>query len=115
MQLSEDAERSLILKLKTECGYQFTAKLEGMFTDMKTSRDTMVQYRQMLENKNISQSCELNVQVLTTGSWPAANCRCNLPRELLQCCETFENYYLTTHSGRKVVWQTNMGNADLKV
>ena len=39
--VSEDAERSLILKLKTECGYQFTSKLEGMFTDMKTSDDTM--------------------------------------------------------------------------
>ena len=28
-------------KLKTECGYQFTSKLESMFTDIKTSRDTM--------------------------------------------------------------------------
>jgi cullin 3 len=35
--VSDDAERSLIVKLKTECGYQFTSKLEGMFTDMKTS------------------------------------------------------------------------------
>ncbi|KAG0492193.1 hypothetical protein HPP92_005298 [Vanilla planifolia] len=39
--VSDDAERSLIVKLKTECGYQFTSKLEGMFTDMKTSQDTM--------------------------------------------------------------------------
>ncbi|KAJ0659843.1 putative cullin [Helianthus annuus] len=35
--VSEDAERSLILKLKTECGYQFTSTLEGMFADMNTS------------------------------------------------------------------------------
>ncbi|PWA53082.1 cullin 3 [Artemisia annua] len=40
MSVSEDAERCLILKLKTECGYQFTSKLEGMLTDMKTSDDT---------------------------------------------------------------------------
>ncbi|XVF60511.1 hypothetical protein PTKIN_Ptkin08bG0053200 [Pterospermum kingtungense] len=32
----DDVERSLIVKLKTECGYQFTSKLEGMFTYMKT-------------------------------------------------------------------------------
>ncbi|XP_031250019.1 cullin-3B-like [Pistacia vera] len=38
---SDDAERSLIVKLKTECGYQFTSKLEGILTDMKTSQDTM--------------------------------------------------------------------------
>ncbi|KAI8009664.1 Cullin-3A [Camellia lanceoleosa] len=35
--VSDNADRSLIVKLKTECGYQFTSKLEGMFTDMKTS------------------------------------------------------------------------------
>jgi hypothetical protein len=37
-QVSDDAERSLLVKLKTECGYQFTSKLESMFTDIKTSR-----------------------------------------------------------------------------
>lgn len=35
---SDDAERSMISKLKTECGYQFTSKLEGMFTDMRISK-----------------------------------------------------------------------------
>lgn len=39
--LSDEAERSLLVKLKTECGYQFTSKLESMFTDIKTSRDMM--------------------------------------------------------------------------
>ena len=38
---SDDAERSMLVKLKTECGYQFTSKLESMFTDIRTSRDTM--------------------------------------------------------------------------
>ena len=37
---SDDAERSMISKLKTECGYQFTSKLEGMFTDMRISKVT---------------------------------------------------------------------------
>ncbi|MFS8009353.1 putative cullin [Helianthus anomalus] len=35
--VSEDAERRLILKLQTGCGYQFTSTLKGMFTDMNTS------------------------------------------------------------------------------
>jgi cullin 3 len=29
---SDEAERAMIQKLKLECGYQFTSKLEGMFT-----------------------------------------------------------------------------------
>ena len=45
LQVSDDAERSLLVKLKTECGYQFTSKLESMFTDIKTSRDTMADFR----------------------------------------------------------------------
>jgi hypothetical protein len=36
--VSDDAERGMLVKLKTECGYQFTSKLESMFTDIKTSR-----------------------------------------------------------------------------
>ena len=29
----------MIAKLKHECGYQFTSKLEGMFKDVELSRD----------------------------------------------------------------------------
>ena len=45
------AERSLLVKLKTECGYQFTSKLESMFTDIKTSRDVMADFRAHLADK----------------------------------------------------------------
>ena len=51
-------------------------------------------------------------QVLTTGSWPTQMAaRCSLPRELEACCEEFRAFYLASHSGRKLSWQTNMGNA----
>ncbi len=57
----------------------------------------------------------MQVQVLTTGSWPTqASANCNLPRELERCCEEFKNFYLGTHSGRKLTWQVNMGTADLR-
>ena len=35
---SEDLERKVIQMLKNECGYQFTAKLEGMFKDIDLYR-----------------------------------------------------------------------------
>ena len=34
---SDDSEKMMISKLKTECGCQFTSKLEGMFKDMTLS------------------------------------------------------------------------------
>jgi len=49
---SDDAERVLLGKLKTECGFQYSAKLEGMFQDMRTSQDTMLSYRSMLEQQS---------------------------------------------------------------
>lgn len=113
--VSDDAERSLIVKLKTECGYQFTSKLEGMFLDMKTSRDTMQGFNTTGLTGEANDGPTLSVQVLTTGSWPTqSGARCNLPREVLAMCDRFKNFYLSTHTGRRLTWQTNMGTADLK-
>ncbi|KAI3713173.1 hypothetical protein L1987_71746 [Smallanthus sonchifolius] len=112
--VSEDAERSLILKLKTECGYQFTSKLEGMFTDMKTSDDTMKGFYAAMGSE-LGDGPMLVVHVLTTGSWPTqSTTACNLPSEILTVCDKFKMYYLGTHSGRRLTWQTNMGSADIK-
>ncbi|KAK4490712.1 hypothetical protein RD792_001412 [Penstemon davidsonii] len=110
---SDDAERSLIVKLKTECGYQFTSKLEGMFTDMKTSQDTMHGFYDAM-GAEIADCPTLSVQVLTTGSWPTqSSSTCNLPPEILGVCDKFKTYYLGTHTGRRLTWQTNMGTAVL--
>lgn len=43
---SIDAEKSMIGKLKAECGSQFTNKLEGMFKDMDLSKDIMKSFKQ---------------------------------------------------------------------
>lgn len=112
--VSDDAERSLILKLKTECGYQFTSKLEGMFTDMKTSQDTMQGFYEAM-GPVLADGPTLSVHVLTTGSWPTqSSTACNLPPEILSVCDKFRTYYLGTHNGRRLTWQTNMGSADIK-
>mmetsp|Transcript_27729 Transcript_27729/g.70664 ORF Transcript_27729/g.70664 Transcript_27729/m.70664 type:complete len:735 (-) Transcript_27729:440-2644(-) len=113
--VSDEAERGLLVKLKTECGYQFTSKLESMFTDIKTSRDMMQEFEARLREKGVELGLDLSVQVLTTGSWPTQPAsKCNLPRELEVCCTEFADFYLTAHSGRKLTWQTNMGTADLR-
>ena len=114
--VSDDAERSLLMRLKTECGYQFTSKLESMFADIRTGRDMMVEFKSRLADKGTVLGVDLQVQVLTTGSWPnQSTSKCNLPRELEECCEAFRSFYLDSHSGRKLAWQTNMGTADLRV
>ena len=51
--VSDDAERGMLAKLKVECGYQFTQKLEGMFHDMKLSADTMEAYRDAISKNDM--------------------------------------------------------------
>eukprot|EP00727_Mastigamoeba_balamuthi_P013771 m51a1_g9016 putative cullin c (746) ;mRNA; r:171252-174367 len=112
--VSDDAEQSMIAKLKMECGFQLTSKLEGMFNDMKVSAEAMAAFRDWLSNRP-PQKIELSVNVLTTGYWPTqAVTTCTLPPEILECCEVFRKFYMSNHSGRKLTWQTNMGTADVK-
>jgi cullin 3 len=42
---SEEYEKLMIGKLKTECGFQFTSKLEGMFNDLNASKAVMETFR----------------------------------------------------------------------
>ncbi|PRP75027.1 cullin C, partial [Planoprotostelium fungivorum] len=120
--VSDDVEQNMISKLKAECGFQFTSKLAGMFTDMKLSKDTMEGFKSHCSNQYPNQSTkdvfggvDLSVNVLTTGFWPTAQSNaCNLPQEVIKACEAFKKYYLSCHNGRKLSWQTNMGSAEVK-
>ena len=53
---SDDAEKSMLSKLKQECGGVFTLKLEGMFKDMELSKDIMVAFEQVIILKFYFQS-----------------------------------------------------------
>lgn len=48
---SDDAERSILSKLKQECGAAFTSKLEGMFKDVNLSQDLTNSFRQLVGQK----------------------------------------------------------------
>ncbi|KAF0292684.1 Cullin-4B [Amphibalanus amphitrite] len=67
---SVDAEKSMLSKLKQECGAGFTSKLEGMFKDMELSKDIMLTFKQHLANQRKPPSLDLNVNILTMGYWP---------------------------------------------
>lgn len=66
-------------------------------------------FRLTCDDQNLLNGIDLNVHVLTTGFWPTQTAaKCNLPAEILNCCEVFKKFYLGTHSGRRLTWQTNM-------
>ncbi|XP_073216029.1 cullin-3 isoform X3 [Lepidochelys kempii] len=114
--VSDDSEKNMISKLKTECGCQFTSKLEGMFRDMSISNTTMDEFRQHLQATGVSLGgVDLTVRVLTTGYWPtqSATPKCNIPPAPRHAFEVFRRFYLAKHSGRQLTLQHHMGSADL--
>jgi cullin-4 len=56
---SIDAEKSMISKLKTECGSGFTSKLEGMFKDVELSKDIMISFRQSRQAQEVGYTSPL--------------------------------------------------------
>lgn len=115
-------ERNMISKLKTECGYQFTSKLEGMFTDIRLSKSTMEDYVEAMKSVNNNNSdtiCpfEFDICILTAGFWPSSteSQNCQLPSIIRNyCVDPFSNYFLSRLTGRKLSWQYQLGSADLK-
>ncbi|XP_033868016.1 cullin-4A-like [Acipenser ruthenus] len=112
---SVDAEKSMLSKLKHECGAAFTSKLEGMFKDMELSKDVMIQFKQFMQNQSDPGNIELTVNILTMGYWPTyIPMEVHLPPEMVKLQEVFKMFYLGKHSGRKLQWQPTLGHAVLK-
>jgi cullin 3 len=62
-------EKLMIAKLKNECGYQFTSKLEGMFVDLSLSQQVNSDYQQSIY-KQEALIHHFEIMILTTGFWP---------------------------------------------
>ncbi|VDN05739.1 unnamed protein product [Thelazia callipaeda] len=115
--MSDDAEKAMVSKLKTECGCQFTSKLEGMFKDIELSNILMADfrdYKERIENQ-ANDSVDITVRVLTSGYWPTqAAPDCLLPSVAAQAFESFRAFYLSKHNGRKITLNPMLGHADVK-
>jgi len=112
---SEHTEKSMIAKLKTECGYQWTNKLEGMFKDVQLSKDMMQKFKKDVFDSEKNLDIQLDVNVCTTGYWPSrANVPSNLPQDVALACDKFKRFYLNQHSGHKLDWRLDQGQAEVQ-
>ncbi|KAL8129526.1 hypothetical protein V2J09_018681 [Rumex salicifolius] len=113
---SIDAEKSMISKLKTECGSQFTNKLEGMFKDIELSKEINESFKQSSQARTkLPSGIEMSVHVLTTGYWPTyPPMDIRLPHELNVYQDIFKEFYLSKYSGRRLMWQNSLGHCVLK-
>ena len=111
--LNEEAEKLMISKLKIECGFQYTSKLETMMKDMAISDNL----NQLFKHFPYSNAIPFNfkIKVLTSGNWANENqtTLCKIPQQLDPAINSFTDFYMKNHSGRVLTWKMNLGNADV--
>jgi cullin 1 len=119
---SDDAEASMIAKLKEACGFEYTNKLQRMFTDMGLSKELNDSFREV-SGKNTDEAgsskggdVDFYALVLANGFWPLAEPTTEfvIPTELLATYTRFERYYGAKHSGRRLAWLWQLSKNDLK-
>ncbi|GMT19324.1 hypothetical protein PFISCL1PPCAC_10621, partial [Pristionchus fissidentatus] len=112
---SDEAEQSMIGKLKQMCGFEYTSKMQRMFTDTGLSRETTERFRDDCMNKGKRLECDFSVMVLGANSWPnlGSSTPLQLPRELSDCQSSFTTFYNNLHSGRKLTWIYSYSKGEL--
>ncbi|KAJ8704570.1 hypothetical protein PYW07_011758 [Mythimna separata] len=115
MSASDDAEASMISKLKQACGFEYTSKLQRMFQDIGVSKDLNENFRKHMSNSSEQPlHIDFSIQVLSSGSWPFQQSSCfQLPTELERSVHRFTTFYSSQHSGRKLNWLYNMSKGEL--
>ncbi|KAJ3347769.1 Cullin-4 [Entophlyctis luteolus] len=112
---SVDSEKSMLLKLKAECGPGFTSKLESMFKDIETSKDIVASFKQSPRFFEKLGAIDMYVNFLTAGMWPTyPPAPLTIPQELERCQEVYKEFYLSKYSGRHLIWQNQLGHCVLK-
>ncbi|TRY55804.1 hypothetical protein DNTS_025650, partial [Danionella cerebrum] len=90
---SDDAEASMISKLKQACGFEYTSKLQRMFQDIGVSKDLNEQFKKHLTN---SEPLDLDFSIQLERSY-----------------QRFTAFYASRHSGRKLTWLYHLSKGEL--
>jgi cullin 1 len=113
---SDDAETSMISKLKEACGFEYTNKLQRMFQDMQISKDLNKEFRDHLEGVEYTKSVDSAFSILGTGFWPltAPSTDFTPPPEIAAEIERFIRFYKHKHDGRKLTWLWHLCKGEIK-
>ncbi|KAI0036500.1 Cullin-domain-containing protein [Vararia minispora EC-137] len=113
---SDEAEASMISKLKEACGFEYTNKLQRMFTDMSLSKDLTDQFKERMQQNHDDMDVNFSIMVLGTNFWPL-NAPGNdfiVPTDIQPTYDRFQKYYQQKHSGRKLTWLWNYSKNELR-
>ncbi|KAK7040956.1 ubiquitin ligase (cullin) of SCF [Paramarasmius palmivorus] len=113
---SDESEASMISKLKEACGFEYTNKLQRMFTDMSLSKDLTDSFKERMSQSHTDTDLTFSIMVLGTNFWPLnpPPHEFIIPTEILPTYNRFQQYYQSKHSGRKLTWLWNYSKNELR-
>lgn len=130
---SDESEASMISKLKEACGFEYTNKLQRMFTgsctlspsvfrthrpllDMSLSKDLTDSFKERMTQNHDDMDITFSIMVLGTNFWPLnpPPHEFVIPAEILTTYDRFQKYYQQKHSGRKLTWLWNYSKNELR-
>lgn len=114
---SDDAETSMISKLKEACGFEYTNKLQRMFQDMQISKDLNTGFREHTKGlQSGKQTLDSSYSILGTSFWPltAPNTTFYPPVEIQTDLDRFTRFYKNKHEGRKLTWLWQLCKGEVK-
>lgn len=113
---SDDAEASMLTKLKEACGFEYTNKLQRMFGDIAISKDLNNAFAAIQHTNELSESFDTEYLVLGGAFWPLTPSSTGyaIPELVQRSHDRFINFYYSKHSGRKLQWCWHLGKADIK-
>ena len=125
--VSRDMERQMLSKMKMKLGTNITQKLEGMIRDMELSDSLAPQYNKYLGELGDADPSRVDIdaRVITANVWPfealfksgddnEKKQECNYPSSIERTKKLYEQFYLGKHTGRRLTWMPNLGDADVR-
>ena len=106
---TSDTEKTIVSKLKLECGSQYTSKIEGMCNDLEIGKDFYPEV-----NNELNSSINYSTNILTLGFWKNyMNISLNLPNELIKYRDLYNKHYSDKNKRRKLSWAYSLSNNDM--
>jgi len=111
---SDDAEAAMIARLKEVCGFEYTSKLQRMFTEVGLSKELNERFREANAEQR-TEELDFYVLVLANGIWPlqAPSTDFQLPSELQPTYDAFKRFYSGQHQRRMLTWLWHLSSNEL--
>lgn len=113
--VSDEAEMSVVSKMKEVCGVEYTSKMERMITAVNVSKDITDRFNRNMERDTGDLGVNFSIRIFGMNCWPLrlSSTGFVIPPEILSTYERFSRHYQMRHSGRKLTWLWNYSKAEL--